>query len=433
MSPRFSLIDEFFLQIETTWHPTHWALVFDLAADDTTQSSGGTGMVTMEALRARIRARIDSYPVFRLGADGNRKRPMLREYDVEAALSCVGSAAVTDERQAQALLSSLLAQPLTRDRPLWRAVLIDQAQPRLQRLALLVHHGISDGVAGAGYAALFIDGDDTQLRQFDRYARAERFAAPPVAANELLRAVRALSSSWKAGARSRRLTRPSKGSRRAVSALEIPTAKVRREAAAFGAGTSEFLIAAIGAAVADTARAALPAHEQPSTLRALLPAMLDNDLRHSGNAMSTVLVNLAGEEADLKLRIATARAQLASISEKGVALALPAIGRFSSRLPWTAQCRAARATLAILSPDLHIAVNPAYVNLQSILGRVVTGIRPWSPLLGDPLSATCIVLGRAVHIGIVWDPDALGDSFGLLAARRTAELLAVEEQVAIRQ
>jgi diacylglycerol O-acyltransferase / wax synthase len=434
MTPSFSLIDEFFLQIETAWHPTHWALVFDLAADGTAQSSCGTGIVTMEALRARIRARIDSYPVFRLGADGNRKRPILREYDVETALSCVSSAAVTDERQSQALLGSLLAQPLTRDRPLWRAVLINQAQPRLQRLALLVHHGISDGVAGAGYAALFIDGDDTQLRQLDRYARAERFAAPPpVAANELLRAVRALSSSWKAGVRSRRLTRLTTGSRRAVSALEIPTAKVRREAAAFGAGTSEFLIAAIGAAVADTARAALPTHERPTTLRALLPAMLDNDFRHSGNAMSTVLVNLAGEEADLKHRIATTHAQLATISEKGAALALPAIGRFSSRLPWTAQCRAARATLAILSPDLHVAVNPAYVNLQSVLGRAVTGIRPLSPLLGDPLSATCIVLGKAVHIGIVWDPDALGDSFGLLAARRTAELLAVEEHVAIRQ
>jgi diacylglycerol O-acyltransferase / wax synthase len=434
MTPRFSLIDEFFLQIETAWHPTHWALVFDLAADDTAQSSRGTGIVTMEALRARIRARIDSYPMFRLGADGShRNRPILREYDVDTALSCVSSAAVIDERQSQALLSSLLAQPLTRDRPFWRAVLIDQEQPQLQRLALLVHHGISDGIAGAGYAALFIDGDDTQLRQLDRYARAERFAAPPVAANEFLPAVRALASSWRAGVRSRRLPRLTTGSRRAVSALEIPTAKVRREAAAFGAGTSEFLIAAIGAAVADTAREALPAHERPATLRALLPATLDNDLRHSGNAMATVLVNLAGEEADLKHRIATARAQLATISETGAALALPAIGRFASRLPWTARRTAARATLARLAPDLHIAVNPAYVNFQSVLGRAVTGIRPLVPLLGDPLSVTCIVLGRAVHIGIVWDPDALGDSFGMTVARRTAELLAVEEQAAIQQ
>jgi hypothetical protein len=73
------------------------------------------------------------------------------------------------------------------------------------------------------------------------------------------------------------------------------------------------------------------------------------------------------------------------------------------------------------------------VNFQSVLGRAVTGIRPLVPLLGDPLSVTCIVLGRAVHIGIVWDPDALGDSFGMTVARRTAELLAVEEQAAIQQ
>jgi hypothetical protein len=434
MTPLFSLLDSFFLQVETAWRPTHWALVFDLAADSTAESSCGTGIVNVEALRARIRARIDSYPMFRLGADGSRhNRPTLREYDVDTALSCVSSAAVIDERQSQALLSSLLAQPLTRDRPFWRAVLIDQARPRLQRLALLVHHSMSDGIAGAGYAALFIDGDDTHLRQLDRYVRSERYAAPPLAANEFLPAVRSLASSWRGGVRSRRLPQLTTGSRRAVSALEIPTAKVRRAAAAFRAGTSEFLVAAVGLAVADTARATLPRHERPVTLRAFLPAMLDNDLRHSGNAVSMVLVNLAGEEANLKHRIVTARAQLATISETGAALALPAISRFTTGLPWPVQRTAARATLAFLAPDLHLGINPAYVNLQSILGRAVTGIQPLSPLLGNALSFTCLVLGRTVHIGIVWDPDALGDAFGVTAARRMAELSAVEDHVAIRQ
>jgi diacylglycerol O-acyltransferase / wax synthase len=432
MTPDFSGLDRFFLQVETDRRPTHWALVFDLAADDAAESWSGTVAVNVEALRARIRARIERYPMFRLGADGShRKQPILREYGVETALSCVSSAAVADERQCQELLSSMLAQPLTQDRPSWRAVLIDQARPRLQRLALLVHHSVSDGIAGAGYAALFIDGDDTQLRQLERYVRTERYAAPPVAASEFVPAVCALTSSWRSGVRSRRLPQLTTGSRRAVSALEIPTAQVRRAAAAFGAGTSEFLVAAIGAAVADTARVALPAHERPSTLRAFLPATLDNDLRHSGNAVSMVLVNLAGGEADLNQRIATARAQLAIISDTNAALALPAISRVVSRLPWAAQRTAARATLAILAPDLHLGINPAYMNVQSILGRVVTGIQPLSPLLGNALSFTCLVLGRAIYIGIVWDPDALGDALGVTVAQRMAELLAVEEQLAI--
>ena len=432
MTSGFSVLDRLLLQVETARRPTHWALIFDIAADDTAESWSGTGAVAVEALRARIRARIERYPMFRLGADGSQsKQPVLHEYGVETALSCVSSAAVTNERQCEELLSALLAQPLTRDRPSWRVVLIDQALPRLQRLALLVHHSVSDGIAGAGYAALFIDGDDSQLRLLERYVRAERYAAPSVAGNEFRPAVRALASTWKRGVTSRRLPQLTSGSRRAVSALEIPTAQVRSKAAAFGAGTSEFLVAAIGAAVADTARAVLPVQERPSTLRALLPATLDNDLRHSGNAVSMVLVNLAGGEADLRQRMASARAQLATISDTGAALALPAVSRIVSRLPWPAQRTAARATLATLAPDLHLGINPAYMNVQSILGRAVTGIHPLSPLLGNALSLTCLVLGRTVHIGIVWDPDALGDAFGVSVAQRMAEHLAVEEQLAI--
>ena len=38
MTSGFSVLDRLFLQVETARRPTHWALIFDIAADDTAES-----------------------------------------------------------------------------------------------------------------------------------------------------------------------------------------------------------------------------------------------------------------------------------------------------------------------------------------------------------------------------------------------------------
>ncbi|MEV0358081.1 wax ester/triacylglycerol synthase domain-containing protein [Nocardia sp. NPDC050697] len=416
MTLRFSALDEFFLQIETEHRPTHWTVVIELAPE--AERAADIEPIALGPLSARMRERIERYRLFRLGAgDGRFGGAVLREYDVPTAMTCVDSAAVADDAEWHELMSALLARPLPRNRPAWRAVLVDQARPARQRLVILGSHAVSDGIAAAAFAALFADGDEERLRQLDRYLDAPRYPGPRVTAREFVRSATAFGGAWSKATRSRRLPRLTANARRAMAAVELPTARVRRAAVGHGAGTAEFLIAAVGAAVADAARTVLPADEMPRTLRAFLPATFDRDLRHSGNAVSMVLINAAGPEAALADRVEATRAQLGAVLDARAEVALPVLARFGRWLPWRARGAAARAALAALAPDLHVGVSPAYVNLKTVLGNEFTAIHTLSPLLGNALSFTCLVLGGTVYIGIVWDPDACGDKIGVTAAQ----------------
>lgn len=420
---RFSVLDEFFLQVETEHRPTHWALVFELEEPDGADEIARPA--TIELLRERVCERIGLYPMFRLGASGgDRRGPVLREYDIDAAVSCVESVGVDTDADWQELLSALLSRALPRDRPSWRLVLVDQGSPCRQRLVLLVHHSMSDGIAGAGYAGLFIDGDPAQLRQLDRYLRVDRYPGPSVSMRDFMPAARNLVSNWTGALTSRRLPHLTPARRRNVAVLEIPTAQVRGVAGTYSAGTAEFLVAAIGDALATASRETFPAERRPATVRAFLPATLDRSLRHSGNAVSMVLVNLPGGEVDLGIRVADARAQLSGISDAAAQLALPALSEMAAGLPWPARRFAARATLAALGPDVHVGINPAHLSLRSVLDQPVTGIHPLSPLFGNSVSFTCLVLGKELHIGLVWDPEAVGDIGSVLIRRLTETLSA---------
>ncbi|MFC3965302.1 wax ester/triacylglycerol synthase domain-containing protein [Nocardia jiangsuensis] len=422
MNLRFSALDEFFLQIETEHRPTHWTVVIELTP--AAERAADVEPIGIEPLRARMQERIRRYPLFRLGADETgRGGAVLREFDVPTATTCLDSAAVEDDAGWRELMSSLLARPLPRNRPAWRAVLVDQAGPARQRLVILGSHAVSDGIAAAAFAALFADGDEDRLRQLDRYLDAPRYQGPSVTPREFFASLRAFGRSWRGAARSRRLPRLTASSRRMMAAVELPTALVRRAAVRHGAGTAEFLIAAVGAAVAESARAVLPTSELPETLRAFLPATFDKDLRHSGNAVSMVLVNAPAGEVALDERVAMTRVQLGAVLDARAEVALPVLARLGRRLPWRARRAAARAALSALAPDLHVGVSPAYVNLTSILGNEFTAIHTLSPLLGNALSFTCLVIGRTVHIGIVWDPEACGTEIGALAARRITDLV----------
>jgi diacylglycerol O-acyltransferase len=424
MTPQLSCLDRFFLELETPWRGAHWALVMELedAADGGSSTAGKA--LSPSAIQVRVRERIEMYPLFKLGVTGGRwRQPELQEYSVDQALTCVSSAMVSDEQHFRDLLSQLLAVPLTRDRPSWRIILINQRQPEVQRLVLLVHHSMSDGVAGAGYTALLADGDDNQLRQLDRFVHSGRYPAPSVPVKVFRTAAKALVSSWNDGRGSRRLPKLGKNRHRAVATLQLPTAKLRHAASKLSASTSEFLVAAIGAGLTDSVAAALPAHQHPATFRAYVPATLDTELRHTGNAVSMVLVNLPGGGVTQEQRIASARDQLRTIAERQTALALPAVAQLSGTTPWPAQCAASRIMMTIMAPDLHLGINPSYVKLDAVLGRKLGSIYPLSPLLGNVLSLTCQIVAGSVYIGIVWDPDTLGHSFGSNAVKGIAALV----------
>lgn len=102
-------------------------------------------------------------------------------------------------------------------------MLIDQQEPLRQRLAVLGHHSMADGVAAAGYAALFIDGDDAHLRQLDRYLTPDRYGAPQVTPREFHTGAKTFTKTWPNAARAQRIPRLTTGARRAAWTVEIPT------------------------------------------------------------------------------------------------------------------------------------------------------------------------------------------------------------------
>lgn len=428
---RFSVLDEFFLQVERPHLPTHWALVFDLGSAIAGRR-GEVGVVAgdaldVESLRLRVAQRVAAYPAFTLGAVGGfGTRPELYSHQGEAVASCVRSAEVDDDDEWVGLLSRLLAEPLDRDRPSWRLITVQQRDPRRARVVLLVHHAMSDGIAGAGYTGLFVDGDAAGLRQLDRYLRADRFAGPQMRMGGFLPAAGNVLISWARGLRSSRLPRVTAEADRRVAAVELPTADVRRAAGRLGVGTTEFLVAAVGKVAADAVREYVPEASRPDVLRAFVPATLDRELSHSGNAVSMVLVNLDGGGSGLAERAAAARGQLSAVSTTGAALALPMVSRAAGVLPWTLNRLATRSTMAALRPDLHVGVNPAHLHLRTVLGRPITGIQPLSPLLGNSVSFTCLVVGRSIHVGIVWDPNALGGDFGVESGSALDRLITSE-------
>lgn len=411
---RFSVLDEFFLQIETPERPTHWALVFEL-------EDGAA--VSVAALRERVRERVGTYPSLLLGAtDSSGSGPRLREFGVQDAVDNVGSATAADDAAWHDLLGSLLAQPLPRDRPSWRLVRVHQDDTGAVRLVLMVHHSLADGIAGAGYAGLFIDGESGQLAQLDRYLLSDRYAGPAVSPREFFSALKGFAGGWAGGTGSRRMPKLTGAGRRSVAAVHVPTGQVRAIAVRNGAGTAEYLIGAIGESLATLTSG----HR---VLRAFAPATLDRTLRHSGNAVSIVLVNVNGGDQELGERLTATRGQLDRIADSGAPLALPVISRAAGALPWVLRRAAARATLAMLGPDVHIGVNPGYLNLKTVFGTTISAVQPLSPLLGNAVSFTCLVLGKDVHIGIVWDPEAVGD-LGADAARALAARLEVSAAVA---
>ncbi|MFE3757741.1 wax ester/triacylglycerol synthase domain-containing protein [Nocardia tengchongensis] len=412
--------DELFVQIENSARPMHWALVLDLEADTDTDTDALVGQ-----LHERVRERVVRYPQFRLGVvdSGRLSAPQLREYSVDDAETCIEFHSVATESESRRAVGELLARPLSRDRPSWRLVLVEQRSPHRYYLVLAVHHSLADGIAGVGYAALFLDDEVGQLEQLDRYLSSERFAAVRPKARDLGASMLGLISRWGSGIRSARLPAATGSDRREIAYVDVPTSRVRSIALGYSASIAEYLVATIGAAVAETL--AESEVSIPRTLRAIMPVTLDGDLRHSGNAISTVLVNLPGAATEsFDRRLQAARSQLNGIKATRMQLALPAVAGFVAGMPWLIRSVAAQTILATLRPDLHIGVNPGYLRLRSTLGLAITGLHPLSPLFGNALSITCVLLGSHVHVGIVWDPQALGDHGEQLATRLSRQLIA---------
>lgn len=187
-------------------------------------------------------------------------------FDVDAHFSQVHCPAPGDRDAALTLAVDAVIRPLSRSRPLWRAVLVtDIADPNGHTaLVMVLHHVLADGIGGLAILAHLVDGVDSSSP-----LREQRRSGQP-GARELLydnvigrlhmlrrapRAIARLPAAWAelgrgAGGRAPRcsLNAPT-GVRRAVGTVEVKLDTVRRAGRRWDATVDDVLLVAVGGAL----------------------------------------------------------------------------------------------------------------------------------------------------------------------------------------
>lgn len=415
----FGPTDHTYLHLETAGRPMHWGLLVELAAD--------AAPLPVAAVRERIVERA-THPLFRTGVTAGRwRRPRMVEVAQVDPVTQASEARYTDGADLQAQLGMLMSTHLPRGGPMWHLTLFTPAQPAKhgggQLLLLRVHHSLSDGIAGGAFATLLADDAGDGLVEFDRFLTSARFAIRGIDKDRRATAKAAFGDAWKAGETGRRWPSLSKAGGREVRWHSISTRDLRRAAKNAGASSHEFVLAAVGAAISAT-----PPTEASTSVRVTVPATLDKEFRHSGNAVAATLLNLAGNESAVADQLPAVREQLSNIEKTEMELYLAAADD-DPRAPWPIFRALSQVSMGRMSPDIHVGVNPGFTRVRSVLGAPLTELTALSPLVGYSFSVTAVVLGTRTSFGIVYDAEALpgyGDRFvntfaGLLRESVTVE------------
>lgn len=387
--------DHTYLHLDTESSPMHWAMLLELSAEGAHLEIG--------EVRERVRERSGLFELFRLGIDRGRwRRPREVVAETVAVDSHLAAVGYTDPTELNEQITALLETPLPRPQPLWHLTLFTPAGDGPQYFLLRVHHAVSDGIAGAAFAALLADGSAAELAEFERFATSPRFRTPEVEPAVLKEAKAAFAAQHAAGKTGRGWPKLTTSGRRDHALYSASTRDLRRAAKAHGASVHEFLLAAIGRTISIAPPGAVPAE----IVRVTLPVTNDPEFRHTGNAVIVTPLNLAGNEPDLDRQIERCKSELAVIEKRRPELASAAPAT-EPALPWVLRRVIGGAAMKHMSPDIHIGINPGFSRVRSVLGKPITELTALSPLAGYSFSITSLVLGKRTSFGIVTDPAAL--------------------------
>jgi diacylglycerol O-acyltransferase / wax synthase len=387
---RLTNLDNDFLHIETTRRPMHWAVLFDL------ENSGDP--ISINHLRGRVHERALAYDAFQLGISrGKWRKPLVGRASETELADNVDQVFVGTDSDAAAWVSRLMGCPLTGTRPRWRISLLNQERPKRQRIVVCAHHVLADGIAAAGFGALFADGSPEELRHFERFLTADRFELGPIDKSDAKRAIRSFRRSWHEGSARPRWPRLTSG-RREVGYLSVPTVELLRMATQRSASVGEYILACVGVAL----NACPPdGRGLPRKVRTLVPVTLDPGLHHTGNAVGCAFLNIPGSTSNFDDHLAECRQQMEAIAKH------PAIAGQSRLLPWPAQRLASIGTMRLLHPDIIVGVNPGFSSARSVFGNRISRVYPFSTLNYTSMAISVLVLGGVTSFGIVSDPAAL--------------------------
>ena len=400
------------LHIETRKRPMHWCFALRLAATPDSR-------VQLDELRERVVDRACQRDIFQVAFQRRRLRVPLIETKVDDASSIqVRELEIASDSEFRFQVAQMLTSFAGSDR-LWDVTLLTNRETGVQDIVMRVHHCLADGVSAAGFAYLFIDGDQKQLAAFDRFLTSPRFTMFGLDGPTLRTAAKQFLLSWFEGVAARRPRTGSVSEARIVDYFALSAPSMSQAARSRGATQMEYLLASITVEMRDIVKAR---GDRATLIRTMIPVTLDLSLRHTGNAMAFALVNLDLSARSFDDALAHVKGQLDRVAQNSPNYLLPTLTQ-NAEGPWLYKRAASRTVMSVVRPDLDVGITPLNLKFESVLGVPVDAVYPFSPLVYTPISIAALLLGDRLTVGINTDASAVGGVGQVLAQRLNARLV----------
>ena len=396
--------DAFFLHVDATGAAQHVGGLGVLHAS-------GDGP-DLEQVRALVRERLVPIRRFRQRPEVSSRwrRPRWveeRSVDVDRHVT---ECRVDGPADLHRLLGELAQEPLPRDRPLWRVLMVRgvaaAGEPETSAIVLLVHHAVADGIGTVMSAMRLFDPPLTlPVSPRSGPGRLRRAAAVTVGLAQL-------ATDGHAGPVGEA------SSHRGFGVVDVPLEEVRRLARARGVRVTDLIIAVSIDAVRSVAPGAVA--RAGGTLRVSVPFMLRApDTGAQGNVTAAIIVDVpaaAGPFEDLLTEVAGRTGRLRRPTRAVASRFVMATGLRVLPEP----CAAWFARTVYGARFLHLVVSnlPGPTGDLRLLGHAPRQVYPILPLApGTLLSLGALSWHGVVGVGLATDP-ALLDVVALGAAIR---------------
>ena len=410
MQTRVPAADAFFLHVDS---PVALQQVGGLVLLDA--RGGAPGPAEIAAL---VADRLGGLPRFRqrLRPGSRRRRPRWVDVpDLDWAWHVTGRDLPGGGRPAlHRLVAELQSEPLPRDRPLWRLVIVPEVEPDLAAVVLVLHHVIADGIGVIRQARHLLDPVDDPADDPAGHPTAGH--RRPAAVRTGLAVAAGLAQLATDGWVRRRLPTGS-DHRRRYGTADLPLARLREVARRHHARVTDVLLSAVAGAVHRT-RPDLAGGDR-ARLRTLVPLMMRApDSPAEGNLTAAVLLDLPvgprsepdrlAEVARRSRRLRTGTRALASrfvVQSVGERLPPPVYS-------WFARTVYGRRFFQAIVSNLPGPDGPL-----RLAGRALRAAYPIVPLApGSPLAVGALGWHGVLHVGITADPALLDDADAFGAA-----------------
>jgi diacylglycerol O-acyltransferase / wax synthase len=455
MPTRLTALDSSFLRVEGPNAHMHvaWAGLFD--------PHPGRPRPTLEALRAKVAARLRHLPRFRQRlafAPRGFGEPFWADdpdFDVTSQVTALsGEHQPVSAGRFRDMTDAVLSEPLDRARPLWHIYLVPRLEDGRVGLICKLHHAMVDGKSAVEVALLlFDDSADAEPETPDDWTPSERpkstrlaFDAVVGDAAESLRTVRdvaLMAGSRRNGglagtlrraalAAEHDLLRPAPsshlnvpiGPERALVCHSVRMSDISRARRQTGATVNDVCLAAVAGALR---RLALVRGESPTPLKVMVPVSVrDEDHRQAlGNLISFAFIDLPVHLRSSQARLEHVQAATSEFKRSGRAAGTAAVLSMLGALPPMLKDTAARLAASPRMYNLTVSNIPGPPTPVYMLGAELREAYPVVPVAeGHSLSIGMFSYRDRLFFGLYADPTALPE-VGTLPSALDAAILAL--------